>query len=57
MSTEALARLAYNFPGLGKLLDERLPPKVIGIDGEGLGPLEKLACGRARRVGAAPTGL
>ena len=34
MSTEALARLAY-FPGLGKLLEEWLPPKVIEIDGEG----------------------
>ena len=34
MSTEVLARLAY-FPGLGKLLEERLPPKVIEIDGEG----------------------
>ena len=34
MSTEAIARLAY-FPGLGKLLEERLPPKVIEIDGEG----------------------
>ena len=34
MSTEALARLAY-FPGLGKLLEERLPPKVIEIDDEG----------------------
>lgn len=34
VSTEAIARLAY-FPGLGKLLEERLPPKVIEIDGEG----------------------
>jgi len=34
VSTEALVRLAY-FPGLGKLLEERLPPKVIEIDGEG----------------------
>ena len=34
MSTEALARLAY-FPGLGKLLEERLQPKVVEIDGEG----------------------
>ncbi|EOD40533.1 hypothetical protein EMIHUDRAFT_360958, partial [Emiliania huxleyi CCMP1516] len=34
VSTEALARLAY-FPGLGKLLEERLPPKVMEIDGEG----------------------
>ena len=34
MSTEAIARLAY-LPRLGKLLEERLPPKVIEIDGEG----------------------
>lgn len=34
MSTEALARLAY-FPGLGKLLEERLRPKVVEIDGAG----------------------
>jgi len=34
VSTEALARLAY-YEGLGKLLEERLPPKVIEIDGEG----------------------
>ena len=34
MSTEALALLAYS-PGLGKLLEERLPPKVMEIDGEG----------------------
>ena len=34
MSTEALARLAY-YPGLGELLEERLPPKVIEIDGAG----------------------
>ena len=34
MSTEAIAWLAF-FSGLGKLLEERLPPKVIEIDGEG----------------------
>ena len=34
VSTEALARLAY-FPGLGELVEERLPPKVVEIDGAG----------------------
>ena len=34
MSTEALACLAY-YDGLGKLLEERLPPKVFEIDGKG----------------------
>ena len=34
MSTEALARLAY-YDGLGKLLEERLPPKVLEIDRDG----------------------